>query len=213
MREDKKIFPMGDFNIDLLKINENNQVSNFLDLISSYLFTPHVVIPTRINLNNPNQTFSKTLIGKIYSNCLNFSDGISGNLTISISDHLAQFLIIPIDFSRKSENINSFKRDTKNFDKENFILDMFGINWIKLIQIEKNDPNLSFKSFENKIMEIVDIYMPLKKLTEGEIKLRSKPWITKGIRISIKQRDKIYRKMIKFKSDAKKCNIIYNIKI
>ena len=213
MREDKKIFLMVDFNIELLKINDNKKVSNFLDIISSYLFTPHVVIPSRINLNNPNQTFSRTLIDNIYSNCLNFSEGVSGNLTISISDHLAQFLIIPIDYCRKSESINSFKRDTKNFDKENFILDIFDTNWNELIQIENKDPNLSFDTFENKIMEIIDKYMPLRKLSKGEIKLRNKPWITKGIRVSIKQRDKIHKKMVKSKSDSKKLeyNLQYKI--
>ena len=37
---------------------------------------------------------SRTLIDNIYSNYDNFTDSISGNLTLAISDRLAQFLII-----------------------------------------------------------------------------------------------------------------------
>ena len=193
------MFLLGDFNIDLLKINDNNAVSNFIDLLSSHLYVPHIVQASRISLNNPNHRLSETLIDNIYSNALNFADGISGNLMISISDHLAQFLIIPIDISKHSEKRNWFKRDTKHFDKENFILDMFDINWDEIIEIDKNDPNLSFNAFESKLMELIDKYMPLKKLTKGEIKLKYKPWITKGIRNSIKQREKLYKKYIKAK--------------
>ena len=197
--EEKKVFLLGDFNIDLLKINENNAVSNFLDLLSSQLFVPHIVQASRISMNNPNYRLSETLIDNIYSNALNFADGKSGNLTISISDHFAQFLIIPIDISKHSEKSNWFKRDTKNFDKVNFILDLLSLNWDEIIDIDKNDPNFSFNAFENNLMEVIDRYMPLKKATKNEIKQKSKPWITKGITTSIKQRDKFYKKYMKTK--------------
>ena len=49
-----------------------------------------IIYPTRIT-----STTTKTRVDNIFSSSLNFSQGKSGNLTISISDHLAQFLIIP----------------------------------------------------------------------------------------------------------------------
>ena len=197
---------MGDFNVDLLKINNNTIVSNFINIFSTHLFVPHIVQATRISKNNQNQVLSQTLIDNIYSNLLNFSDGISGNLTVAISDHLAQFLIIPIEISKQSERFNCFTRDTKNFDRDNFIPDMLDVNWDDLIQVEKDNPNLSFNCFEDKLMKIIDSYMPLKKLTKREVKLKSKPWITKGILTSIKQRDKLYKKFIKAKDNALKIN-------
>ena len=48
--------------------------------------------------------------------------------------------------------------------------------------------------YYNKIDEIIENYAPLKKLSKKEIKIQAKPWITKGIRISIERRDKILRK-------------------
>ena len=44
---------------------------------------------------------------------------------------------------------------------------------------------------------MVNQYIPLRKLTKKEIKNKFKPWITSGIRISMKRRDKIYKKLIK----------------
>ena len=87
-KEDKEIFLMGDFNIDLMTIDDDPNITNYFDIITSNLFIPHIIYPTRITPT------SKTLIDNIFSNLTNFDDTISGNLTISISDHLAQFLIM-----------------------------------------------------------------------------------------------------------------------
>ena len=71
-----------------MKSETDMNTSNFFDTITSNLMVPHIIYPTRIS------STSKTLIDIIFSNSLNFSLGTSGNLTLSISDHLAQFLII-----------------------------------------------------------------------------------------------------------------------
>ena len=89
MNENKRIFLVGDFNYDLMKIENDSNITNFFDILTSNLFVPHIIHPTRVTLN------TKSLIDNIFSNSINFKDGISGNLTISLSDHLAQFLIIP----------------------------------------------------------------------------------------------------------------------
>ena len=91
--ENKKIFIMGDFNVDLMKTDTDFNTSQFFDTMTSNLMVPHIIYPTRITPH------SKTLIDNIFSNSLNISQGHSGNLTLSISDHLAQFLIIPMDYN------------------------------------------------------------------------------------------------------------------
>ena len=73
-------------------------------------------------------------------------EGISRNLTISISDHLAQFLIIPSKKTKIPKKQKRFKRDTMNFDRINFILDLLEL----VLERQKNDPNLSFNAFESK---------------------------------------------------------------
>ena len=184
---------MGDYNIDLMKIEVDVTTSQFCDTITSNLFVPHITCPTRIT------NTTSTLIDNIFSNSLNFMDGISGNLTINISDHLAQFLIIPEDCYKFTKKHNLFKRDKKNFDRENFILDLPEINWVNIISIDKNHPNHSFNSSETKINSLIDTYLPLKKHTNKEINLQFKPWITCGIRKSIQRRDNLYKRFIKAK--------------
>ena len=119
---------------------------------------------------------------------------------MSISDHLAQFLIIPLDCKIKHQHYNKYKRDTKNLDKENFILDMLEVDWKKIIKLDDNDPNFSFGEFEKKLNSIIDRYMPLQKLTRKEMNQQSKPWITLGIKNSIKRRDNLRKKVIKAKN-------------
>ena len=58
--------------------------------------------------------------------------------------------------------------------------------------------------FLNIIDSLLNDYIPLKKLTTNEIKHKFNPWITLGLRNTMKRRDKIYKKYIKAKnSDIK----------
>ena len=110
------------------------------------------------------------MIDNIFSNSQNFSQGKSGNLTISISDHLAQFLIIPLDIGYVPKRINLYKHDTKNFDRENFFLDLISIDWDALLKLENENPNQSFNDYSITLNTLVDKYMPLRKVTLKEIK-------------------------------------------
>ena len=120
--ENKTVFLLGDFNYDLLKIDNDTNIKTFFDTLTSNLFVPHIILPTRITIN------TKSLIDNIFSNSLNFNEGISVNFTISLSDHLAQFLIISEQNHKLPTKHNIFKRDTKHFDKDNFIMDLFDID-------------------------------------------------------------------------------------
>ena len=160
---------------------------NFLDTITSNLLVPHIIHPTRIT------SISKTLIVIIYSNSLIFKDGISGNLTLAISDHLTQFLKIQGDAYKTPVNCNQYIRDFKNIDRENVLLDHLALNWNIVISIDKNNPNESFNLFVNEIDTPVNQYIPLRKLDRSEIKGNLKPWIAIGIRNSMIRRDKIYK--------------------
>ena len=138
-------------------------MTTHLIILTSNLFVPHIIYPTRIT------TTSKTLIDNIFSNSLNFSQGTSGKLTISISDHLAQFLIIPEESYKLAKRNNMFKRDTANFDRENFILDLLNVDWPSIISGNKKDPNYSINSFEDTINSLLDKYLPLKNLPKRNL--------------------------------------------
>ena len=60
-KEQKSIFLLGDFNVNLLNYNEHNQTNEFLDSLASNSFTPLILQPTRIT------SHSNTLIDKIFN--------------------------------------------------------------------------------------------------------------------------------------------------
>ena len=61
-KEQKTVFLLGDFNVDLLKYEQHKATNKFLDSLSSNMFLTHIVQPTRIT------SHSKTLIDNIFSN-------------------------------------------------------------------------------------------------------------------------------------------------
>ena len=66
---------------------------------------------------------------------------------------------------------NLFKRDSTNFKKEDFILDLLDIDWNTTLQTNKNDPDFSFNQFYEKINCIIDNHLPPKKASKKELKL------------------------------------------
>ena len=90
-REDKRKFLMGDFNVDLLKIDDDGKSSEYFDSLASSLFVPHIIHPTRITPT------SKTLIDNIFSNCKTLMKGFLVILQLS-------YLIIWLNFSSFLKN-------------------------------------------------------------------------------------------------------------
>ena len=128
-KENKTVFLLGDFNIDLLNYDQHSLTNEFLDSLSSHMLLPHIVQPTRIRNN------SKTLIDDIHSNVYICPNNISGNITTTILDHLLQFLITPdISSNPPSTKLNIFERDWFKFDQENLILDYLSADWENLIK-------------------------------------------------------------------------------
>ena len=155
-KEQKSIFLLGDFNVNLLNYNEHNQTNEFLDSLSSNSFIPLILQPTRIT------SHSNTFIDNICSNAID-PDIISGNLTATISDHLPQFSIIPNMFGNIPGNkSNIYERDWSKFGREKFILDYFSVEWEDLLKIDELNADKSTKKFLGKINMLLDTYAPPK---------------------------------------------------
>jgi hypothetical protein len=54
--------------------------------------------------------------------------------------------------------------------------------------------------FYSTITDIIDKHVPVKKLSKKQIKFYSKTWITPGIKISIKTKNKLFKKYLNNKS-------------
>ena len=198
----KKIYIAGDFNFDLLKYSNHNDTANFFDKMTSNLLVPLILIPTKINTKND------TLIDNIFSNQFN-SQTITGNLAVNFSDgHLPSFAIFPKPNQNhlpKKHNIYvRSKLDGEN--KDNFLMDLAAIDMSEEVIVE-NDPDQSLDKLLSHTDRLTDLYSPANKLSNKEFKQTNKPWITLGIRNSIKRKDKLFKKYIHMKNSPIRDNI------
>ena len=92
-RENKFCITLGDFNLDLLKLDSHSDTENVLNTLGSFSFQPH----------------SQTLLDNIFFNSLEHFT-LSANIVYDLSDHLPNFLIIK-KFTSLPNNVKIYKRD------------------------------------------------------------------------------------------------------
>ena len=167
-KEDKLCFLMGDFNIDLIKMDSKLHSSQFYNTMCSYFFSPLILQPTRVTEK------SRTFIDNIFFNSFAFTT-ISGNITHSISDHLIQFIFLE-DFIKLSSlcESNTYKRNFKNFDRNKLKEDFYEVDWDKVILENGNSINDTFNGLYKTVTEILDHHAPLIKITKKERTLEIK---------------------------------------
>ena len=191
--EKKKVILMGDFNINLLNYDSQNETNDFLNLMQSNSLIPLVLKPTRIT------TRTKTLIDNIFTNLIDIPH-VSGNITYKIADHLPQFAIFE-QRNRKKIQIEPFEiRNYAKFNQDDFLTDFIATDWYKLCSMQLNNPDLSLHIFLTKITELINKHAPLIKIKPKRNSMKKKPWITAALLTSINHKQELYKKMIKRKN-------------
>ena len=154
----------------MLQYETSEPVNNFVDTtFSSNFLSFLILLPPRISNS------SSTLIDNIFCN-VNFNKNIiSGNFTSTVFDHLPQFAIIEGFFanSPKSES-NIFIRNWRNFDQNLFISDSENVSWGELIDVNKENVNVSFNNYLYNIDSLLKKHTPLKRLNKQELKFQQK---------------------------------------
>ncbi|NQY31538.1 MAG: endonuclease/exonuclease/phosphatase family protein, partial [Flavobacteriaceae bacterium] len=205
-KENKPTYLAGDFNMDLLHVENNTVVSDYFDTLNNAQFMPLINLPTRITSK------SKTLIDNIFYN--QFSPSmVSGNITARISDHMPQFSLIPnkrlFDLPKKH---NIFKRNYDKFNMDKFVKDFKDIQWEKSPTIMDSNVDNALDDLMDKTEQLLNTHAPMKKVTNREYKKQLKPWITKGILRSIQKRNKLYAKFVRAKDEKNKETIYTEFK-
>ena len=124
----------------------------------------------------------------------------SSNITTSVSDHLPQFLIIE-NVKGQTYKVKTPKvtiQDYKNFNSESFQSNIKEIDWS--LATENNDVDLGFETFFKVFSRTLVKHAPYKEIRKKNKIETLKPWITKGIKQSIKVRDRLYKDMTKTKN-------------
>ena len=189
-QENKLCLFMGDFNIDLLKIDSHADSELFLNSLGT-CFQPHILQPTRIT------DHSASLIDNIFFNSIEHIT-ISGNVVYDLPDHLPNFVILN-RFSDVSFNTKLYRRDYSNFNQSVFLDDVRSVDWESILEYD-SDPSRMFDSIYQALRQIVDRHIPTRQLSKSEQKFYSKPWIIPAPKTSIRVKNALYRKYRKTKS-------------
>ena len=187
----KEVILLGDFNIDLLKINEHNDSSNFHNYLAAHHFLPIITRPTRITSD------TSTLIDNIFSNA--WSKLIEAFIFISdISDHLpicARFSLETIP-PKNSRNKKTRMAKEDNLTKFTSILE--DENWDDIMRAcDLGDANGAYDLFFEKYSLAYNTAFPViieEKKHRAKFK---KPWMTSGILKSCKKKQKLHTRFIK----------------
>ena len=181
-KENKVLYLMGDFNINLFHVNSCQYVTDFLDLLMVNSIYPMIHFPTRITEN------SCTLIDNIFTNNLEYL--LSGTIISDISDHLPIFLINN-DKTVKNTNDTYFKRDFSDRNIKFFAEKLSNIKWTS----NSNNVNKIYDCFLSNYVDVFNECFPLQ-----EFKKRKKcnnPWFTNELRKKCKRKCQLYKKYIR----------------
>ena len=189
LKENKKIFFVGDFNINSLDYSTNSKVKNFINLMYSKGMLSVINRPTRVCKK------SMSCIDHIYTNSFMTEELLSGIIKSDISDHFPVFIV---DHNLKTTNYpDDIKKQIRVFNNKTinyFNNKLAETDWSIIIQTK--DPNLSYDAFLKLYLSIYNTCFPLKNIIIKRKSLLS-PWITKGLIKSSKQKQKLYIKFLK----------------
>ena len=136
-KEDKLVFLMGDWNLNLINHHFHKATSDFLDLLYSRMFFPLITRPTRITANKA------SLIDNIFTN-----DPLRPSISVAFlndtSDHLPIFSLILIIIVLVIR-INTYFFVKKNAHNLSAFKDELGkINWAEMPGL--NDPSCAYEN-------------------------------------------------------------------
>lgn len=193
--EKKSCYIMGDFNLDLLTLETNSKVNDFINMFYSHDFIPCIDRPTRVRPNNRGG-ISATLIDNIFTNDI-LAHITSGVMITDLSDHFPVF--ITQQNSKYTNNTTStpLSRKSRLF-KPNNIKGLKNALTFTDWQLITNttDPEEAYNNFNNKVTELLDIHCPIKTKHNSKRNTPKKPWVTKGLIKSLKTKDKLYKTYI-----------------
>ena len=177
--ESKDVYIMGDFNLDLLKIEHHAPTSDFVEIMYSHGLLPFINKPTRVSGS------STTIIDNIFSNTFTNTNVLNGIFYTEISDHFPIFTISSCQ--RKSASACHKRRDESASNIAKFSEALSSIDWSDVLE---SVGRMSFEMFLTKFNDLYNSSFPIKTI-KSKYNNR-KPWLTDGLKNSIQKKNKLY---------------------
>lgn len=187
-QENKDIVITGDLNIDLLKYTVHNPTTLFLDMLISNNQIPRITKPTRIT------HLSATLIDHVFTN-IDTNKSKVGTILTDITDHYCNFISLntKIESNTTPKYVTYRKYDKTSINHFNSALSQ--VNWSCIIR--NNNPDEAYDSFLSKFTALMNEHLPIISKKFNKFKHKKEPWITTGILISLRKKERLYRQMVK----------------
>ena len=181
-RENKLVYLMGDFNINLFNFDKYLLTNDFLNLMYTHSYIPLITKATRVYKS------SATLIDNIFTNNVG-SDNMNGVLMTDISDH---FPIYTITKHIKEKEIQRTKtiRVTSEVNIKKFKDKLLNIDWHPVLST--TNPQDGYTLLQNTLINIYDEVFPVKEIKQGYKNKLS--WLSVALKNGIKKKNKLYIK-------------------
>ena len=191
-KESSFVFLAGDYNINLLEIQDREKNQEYLDLHVSHGLYPKITLPTRFSKKNC------TLIDQIFcTHSTKTQNSISGILFGSLSDHFAYFTGANI-FEKNRKSTEKFTKvfNHSQTDINNFCTEVHNIlNRTGLDNNLLSNPTDNYNKLEKILTTARENHIPTKIERVKKYKHKLTSWITTSIIKSIKFRDCIYKNL------------------
>ena len=184
--ENKEIIHMGDYNLNLLNSDTHLPTSEFIDINFSHSLFPAINKPTRITNS------SATLIDNIFTTTNMMTNSTSGILMWDLSDHYPVFLVNYVESETPTETYK-ITRTHSETNKQAFKAAISSVDWTPVTSAR--DAQVSYTLFHQIISKTYDKAFPPKKKKIGYI--NKLPWLTEGLKNSIKRKHKLHTKYLK----------------
>ena len=183
INRNNKVIIAGDLNLCAIKQDTNyNKLS---DLLNTYSFTLHVLIPTR-----PNTQGTNSLIDHIWSNFgPNPEAGVFDD--VKITDHHINFVFLPVKIGNR--NIKIKFRNHSDECIELMISKLINFSMFFPLLTANKDFNGKFNTFYDELDRIYKKSCPILTKTIPENKAK-KPWINHEIKLKIKRKHYLYQR-------------------
>ena len=85
----------------------------------------------------------------------------------------------------------------ENVDEEKFIFEFDSQDWDNILVSDRENVSETIDNYLQNLNNLLQKHAPLKKWNKQERKFQRKHWITKGLQVSIKKKNSIFRKYIR----------------
>ena len=185
----KFVYVCGDYNIDLLKINSNNEYCSFYENVLSSSFAPKITLPTRIC------DTTSTLIDNVYTNVID-KEHICGILVRPISDHQMYFCMMKENYLKPVTKQKYVEIEVCNQESlENFRKEIADAKIYEKLQKDLSaDPNANYKILSHLLEIAKKLHIPKKTKKFNKRKHRKEVWMTNDLLTKVVKKNELYVK-------------------